>query len=46
VGIARQRLIDALVARAAADGTLDTLVGAVARRELDPHTAADRLIGQ
>jgi LAO/AO transport system kinase len=44
VGIARQRLIDALVARAAADGTLDTLVGAVARRELDPHTAADRLI--
>lgn len=46
VGIARQRLIDALIARHAADGRLADLVDAVARRELDPHTAADRLIGE
>jgi LAO/AO transport system kinase len=43
--LARQRLIDRLVARQATDGRLDALVEQVARRELDPHSAADALIG-
>ena len=46
LGIARQRLIDGLIARHAADGRLAALVDAVARREIDPHTAADRLIAE
>jgi LAO/AO transport system kinase len=43
--LARQRLIDRLVAHHATDGRLDALVEQVARRELDPHSAADALIG-
>jgi GTPase len=46
LALARQRLIDGLVARHAADGRLAVLVDAVARRELDPHSAADRLIAE
>ncbi|HXK33556.1 MAG TPA: methylmalonyl Co-A mutase-associated GTPase MeaB [Dehalococcoidia bacterium] len=42
--LARQRLIDALVARHAG-GRLDDLVDQVARREIDPHAAADALVG-
>jgi LAO/AO transport system kinase len=42
--LARQRLIDRLVAEHATDGRLDELVERVARRELDPHSAADQLI--
>jgi LAO/AO transport system kinase len=44
LALARQRLLDRLVARQAPDGRLDALVEQVARRELDPHSAADALI--
>ncbi len=44
LALARQRLIDRLVARHTSDGRLDALVAQVARRELDPHSAADVLI--
>ncbi|MEX2245482.1 MAG: methylmalonyl Co-A mutase-associated GTPase MeaB [Dehalococcoidia bacterium] len=45
LALARQRLIDRVVAQQGADGLLEDLVGKVARREVDPHTAADQLIG-
>jgi LAO/AO transport system kinase len=45
LALARQRLIDALVAEHTRDGRLEALVEQVARRELDPHSAADALIG-
>jgi LAO/AO transport system kinase len=44
--LARQRLIDRLVARHGADGRIDALADQVARREIDPHSAADLLIGE
>ena len=44
--LARQRLIDQLVARHGADGRIDALADQVARREIDPHSAADLLIGE
>jgi LAO/AO transport system kinase len=44
--LARQRLIDRLVAEHGANGRLDDLVAQVARREIDPHSAADQLIGE
>jgi LAO/AO transport system kinase len=44
LALARQRLIDRLVAQHAADGRLDDIVARVARREVDPHTAADELV--
>ncbi len=43
--LARQQLIDRIVAEHGTDGRLDELVERVARRELDPHSAADELIG-
>jgi LAO/AO transport system kinase len=47
LALARQRLLDRVVAReTAADGRLDELVARVAKRELDPHSAADALIGE
>jgi len=42
--LARQRLIDRLVAQHSSDGRLADLVEQVARREIDPHSAADALI--
>jgi LAO/AO transport system kinase len=45
LALARQRMLDRLVAQHA-DGRLDALVDQVARRELDPHSAADLLIGE
>jgi len=42
--LARQRLIDDVVARHGTDGRLDELVERVTRREIDPHSAADELI--
>ena len=42
LALARQRLLDTLIAHHS-DGRLDDLVARVARRELDPHTAADEL---
>jgi LAO/AO transport system kinase len=45
LALARQRMIDRLVAQHTGDGRLDALVEQVARRELDPHSAADALIG-
>jgi LAO/AO transport system kinase len=44
LALARQRIIDRLVAQHTTDGRLDALVEQVARRELDPHSAADALI--
>jgi LAO/AO transport system kinase len=46
LALARQRMLDRLVAQHGDDGRLDALVGQVARRELDPHSAADLLIGE
>lgn len=46
LALARQRMIDRLVAEHSRDGRLDDLVARVARRELDPHAAADALIGE
>jgi LAO/AO transport system kinase len=43
LALARQRLIDRVV-REHSDGRLEALVERVARREIDPHTAADQLI--
>jgi len=45
LALARQRLLDRLLAQQAADGRLDALVERVAQRELDPHSAADELLG-
>ena len=44
LALARQRLIDRLLAQHATDGRLDALVARVAEREMDPHSAADELI--
>ena len=44
LALARQRLLDRLLAQQASDGRLDALVERVAQRELDPHSAADELI--
>jgi LAO/AO transport system kinase len=43
LALARQRLIDRLVADHASDGRLDDIVARVAARTLDPHSAADEL---
>lgn len=45
LALARQRLIDRLVADHDADGRLAALVEQVAAHAIDPHTAADRLVG-
>jgi LAO/AO transport system kinase len=45
LALARQRLLDRLLAQQATDGRLDALVDRVASRTLDPHSAADELIG-
>ena len=45
LALARQRMIDRLVAQHT-DGRLEELVEKVAVRELDPHSAADLLIGE
>ena len=45
LALARQRLLDRLLAQQASDGRLDALVERVAERTLDPHSAADELIG-
>ena len=44
LALARQRLIDRLVADHTTDGLLDEIVARVARRETDPHSGADELI--
>ena len=44
LALARQELLAAAVRAAEADGRLEALVRAVAARELDPYTAARRLI--
>ncbi len=44
LALARQRLIDRLLARHATDGRIDALVEQVAARTLDPHSAADDLL--
>lgn len=44
LALARQRLIDRLVTEHTSDGRLDALVEQVARREIDPHSAADELV--
>lgn len=46
LALARQRLIDRLVMAQEADGKLDALVDEVAARSIDPHAAADALIGE
>ncbi len=46
LALARQRLIDRVVAAHSDDGRLDALVAKVAGRDVDPHTAADMLIGE
>jgi LAO/AO transport system kinase len=45
LALARQRLIDRVVSAHGTDGKLGDLVEQVAAHEIDPHTAADRLIG-
>jgi LAO/AO transport system kinase len=45
LALARQRLIDRLITTREDDGRLERLVEQVAARELDPHSAADALIG-
>jgi len=44
LAVAQTRLLGRVLAAAEAEGTVDKLVEAIARREMDPHTAADRLI--
>ena len=44
LALARQRLIDRLLAQHATDGRLDALVERVAARVLDPHSAVDDLL--
>ncbi len=44
LALARQRLLDRLLAQQASDGRLDAIVERVAQRTLDPHSAADELI--
>jgi LAO/AO transport system kinase len=45
LALARQRLIDRVVSEHGTDGRLGDLVERVAAHEIDPHTAADMLIG-
>ena len=44
LALARQRLIDNIVAAHSNDGRLDQLVSRVALREVDPHSAAELLV--
>ncbi len=44
--LARQRLIERVVAAHTSDGRLDDLVERVSKRALDPHSAADALINE
>jgi LAO/AO transport system kinase len=44
LSLVRHRLLEELVAATERDGQLDEVVGAVARRELDPYAAAQRLV--
>ena len=44
LSLAQARLLDRVLAAAGANDTIDELVEAIARREVDPHTAAERLI--
>ena len=46
LALARQRLIDRVVSEHGTDGRLGDLVERVAAHEIDPHTAADLLIGE
>lgn len=46
LALARERLINSLVEQHSRDGRLEALVGQVARREIDPHSAADLLIAE
>ncbi len=45
LALARQRLIDRLVDTRGSDGRIDEVVARVVAREIDPHTAADLLVG-
>ena len=42
--LTRQKLIQRLLERNQANGQLDALVKSVVAREIDPHSAAERLI--
>jgi len=44
LSLAQGQFLAHILATAEADGHIETLVEAVARREMDPHTAAERLI--
>jgi LAO/AO transport system kinase len=44
LALAREELLARVLASAEGNGRLDELVEAVAKREVDPHTAAERLI--
>ena len=44
LSLAQGQLLARVLAAAEADGTVEELVEAIARREVDPHTAAERLI--
>ncbi|MCH8921097.1 MAG: methylmalonyl Co-A mutase-associated GTPase MeaB, partial [Chloroflexi bacterium] len=44
LALAGEELLSRVQASAEANGHLDGLVDAIARREVDPHTAAERLI--
>ena len=46
LAVAQGQLLTRLLASAEATGGLEALVEAVARREIDPHTATERLIGE
>ena len=42
--LAQEELLSRVLAAAEADGEVDRLVDEIARREVDPHTAVERLI--
>ncbi|MCH7576825.1 MAG: methylmalonyl Co-A mutase-associated GTPase MeaB, partial [Chloroflexi bacterium] len=44
LALAGEELLACVLASAEANGRLDELVESIAKRELDPHTAAERLI--
>jgi len=44
LSLVRQRLLERVLRAAGPDGRLDELTRAVAAREMDPHTAAERLL--
>ena len=46
LSVAQGELLARVLAAAEANGTIEKLVEAIARREVDPHTAAERLIGK